>query len=64
VKALFRRGKLWLTVGEVDKSRADLDKARSLDPANKEILLEIQALEKKEKEQTAKQKNFYAKMFE
>jgi len=64
VKALFRRGKLWNTIGDIDKSRADLDKAKVLDPNNKEILLEIQSLEKKEKAQAAKQKQIYSKMFE
>jgi len=63
LKALFRRGKLWLTIGDVDKARADLDKAKELDPNNKEIKQELLLLEKKEKEQAAKAKSMYSKMF-
>jgi len=63
VKALFRRGKLWVNIGDVDKARADLDKAKDLDPSNKEIRQEIILLEKKEKEQAAKAKTMYSKMF-
>lgn len=50
-------------LNDVDKARVDLEKAKELDPNNKEVLQEMGVLEKKEKEQQAKAKNFYSKMF-
>ena len=62
MKALFRRGKLWLTLGEVDKARVDLVKARTLDPSSTEISHQITALHAKESLHAAKQKQMYSKM--
>jgi tetratricopeptide (TPR) repeat protein len=63
VKGLFRRGKAYLANNDVDKARADLLRARDAAPEDKEIKNELILLERKEKTQDAKQKQFYAKMF-
>jgi len=64
VKALFRRGKLFLTQGDLDKARVDLEKVKQLAPTDNEITRELQVLEKKEKEQVARSKKVFSKMFE
>ncbi len=63
LKALFRRGKLYSQVGELDRARTDLEKARNISPKDVEITKELTLLEKKEKDQNVQQKSFYSKMF-
>jgi len=62
-KGLFRRGKSYLANNDIEKARADLLRAKELAPDDKEVKNELSLLEKKEKQQDSKQKQFYAKMF-
>jgi len=63
VKGLFRRGKAHLANNDIDRAKTDLQRARDAAPEDKEIRNELILLERKEKSQDAKQKQFYAKMF-
>mmetsp|Transcript_24052 Transcript_24052/g.33721 ORF Transcript_24052/g.33721 Transcript_24052/m.33721 type:complete len:213 (+) Transcript_24052:97-735(+) len=64
VKALFRRGKAYIAVKDLDKAEADLKKAQSLDPNDKAITKELQIIHHKNKQAEQKQKQFYSKLFE
>jgi len=63
LKALFRRGKLYHSLGNIDKARADLDKAKELSPTDADVTRELQALSIKEKQQAEASKRVYSKMF-
>lgn len=64
IKALFRRGKAYLNLGDLDRAEADLKKANSLDPNDKMVQRELLILKKKDQQQTKKQQKFYANMFD
>jgi len=63
VKALFRRGKAYLAINDLDRARTDLEKAENLVPEDKDVKVELANLNKKEKAQESKLKNMYSKMF-
>jgi len=63
IKAYYRRGQAWLALSEFDKAQADLEKAKSFDPSNKEIDTTLAQLKKKQRDQEAKDKKLYSSMF-
>jgi len=63
IKAWYRRGQAWMALSEFDKANQDFEKARELDPENKEIQTTITLLKKKRKEQEEKDKKLYSSMF-
>lgn len=63
-KAIFRRGKAYLALGDLDRAEVDLNKAASLDPKDAGIQRELLVLKKKNKEQDKKQQKFYSNLFE
>ncbi|PRP79226.1 hypothetical protein PROFUN_12764 [Planoprotostelium fungivorum] len=63
VKALFRRGKSRVALGDIDNAEIDLKRAAELDPADKAIKNELILIARKQQEQEKKTKNFYAGMF-
>lgn len=64
VKALFRRGKARVAVEDLDKARDDFEHVLKLDPGNKEARQQLQLVNKKIRQHTAKEKSIYANMFE
>lgn len=64
VKALFRRGKAYSLLNNLDKAEQDLLEASQLDPNDIAIQKELQIMKEKNKIQTQKQQKFYANMFD
>jgi len=64
VKALFRRGKAYLELNNLEKAQEDLKNAERVDPDDKSIQKELQALKKRQQEQDKKQQKFYSAMFD
>ena len=64
MKALFRRGKAYIAIKDLDRAEADLKKAQSLDANDKSITKELQILHQKNKQSEQKQKKFYSNLFQ
>jgi len=64
VKALFRRGKAYMEIGELEKAEKDLQDAEAIDPHDKALKKERSTLKEKMKQQEKKQQHFYRQMFE
>ncbi|XP_042222467.1 peptidyl-prolyl cis-trans isomerase D-like isoform X2 [Homarus americanus] len=63
-KAYFRRGQAYNLSNDTDAAKADLEKARELEPNDKGILKELDTVVKKIKAQREKEKKIYAKLFQ
>jgi len=64
IKALFRRGQAYLQLRDSDKAAEDLNKAASLDPADKAIQAEIRRLKAFEKAHYERRKEAMKGFFE
>ena len=62
-KALFRRGKAYLLLENLDKAHPDLKRAAELAPDDAGIKKELQLWQKKDKAQSQKQKKFFGNLF-
>lgn len=62
-KALFRRGKARAELGQTDAAKEDFDKARKLEPDNKEVIRELQVITMQERELYDKQREMYKGLF-
>lgn len=63
-KAYFRRGQAHHLSKDLDSAKADLEKARQLEPNDKGILKELNLVASKIKAQKEKEKKAYAKLFQ
>merc|ERR1712142_964885 len=63
-KALFRRGKCRAGINDLDAAKEDLVRAERLNPSDKAVKKEIQALKQKIQKQMAKEREQYAGMFD
>ena len=63
LKARFRRGQARLAINDLDGARKDLYEAAKLDPQNKEVRKEIEALKRAEQQLKEKQKGMFGGMF-
>lgn len=65
VKLLFRRGKSYMELGDLDHAQEDLELARKLDPSNREVVVALNALKPRLKEQDrmAAEKFAFGRMF-
>ncbi|XP_027213537.2 peptidyl-prolyl cis-trans isomerase D isoform X2 [Penaeus vannamei] len=63
-KAYFRRGQAYNLSNDIDSARTDLEKAKELEPNDKGILRELDAVLKKIRARKEKEKAAYAKMFQ
>ncbi|KAK8397461.1 hypothetical protein O3P69_004900 [Scylla paramamosain] len=63
-KIYFRRGQAYNLSNDVESARADLQKARELEPNDKGILKELDSVTRKIKAQREKEKKIYSKLFE
>ncbi|XP_059668285.1 70 kDa peptidyl-prolyl isomerase-like [Cornus florida] len=50
VKALFRRSQVYLRISELEKAEADIKRALTIDPDNRDVKLEYKKLKEKKKE--------------
>lgn len=64
VKALFRRGQSYNKAGEFDLARKDLIEAAKLEPSNKAIRDEIDAVKKNEQISREKEKQMFGVMID
>lgn len=64
IKALFRRGQAYFTLGEIENALADFEKCRKIEPDNKATLNQITICKHKLKEYHEQEKNRYRKMFQ
>eukprot|EP00325_Prymnesiales_sp_UTEX-LB-985_P005138 CAMPEP_0174697336 /NCGR_PEP_ID=MMETSP1094-20130205/3229_1 /TAXON_ID=156173 /ORGANISM="Chrysochromulina brevifilum, Strain UTEX LB 985" /LENGTH=264 /DNA_ID=CAMNT_0015894289 /DNA_START=44 /DNA_END=838 /DNA_ORIENTATION=- len=64
VKALFRRGKCYTQLGELDEAKADLDRVLELEPENKEAVRELRLLRTAFDKQRKKEQKKFAGMFD
>lgn len=62
-KALFRRGKARAELGQTDAAKDDFEKARKLEPDNKEVIRELRLIAKQERELYDKQREMYKGLF-
>jgi tetratricopeptide (TPR) repeat protein len=62
-KALFRRGKARAELGQTDAAKEDFEKARKLEPENKEVIRELRVIAKQERELYDKQREMYKGLF-
>ncbi|KAG0555064.1 hypothetical protein KC19_12G141600 [Ceratodon purpureus] len=62
-KALFRRGKARAELGQTDAAKDDFEKARKLEPDNKEVARELRVIAKQERELYDKQREMYKGLF-
>jgi len=62
-KALFRRGQVRLTLGDIDGARSDLYEAARKEPQNKEVRKELEALKKMEQKLKQEQKGMFGGIF-
>lgn len=62
-KALFRRGKARAELGQTDAAKDDFEKARKLEPDNKEVNRELRLIAKQERELYEKQREMYKGLF-
>lgn len=63
-KVYFRRGQAYNLSNDVESARVDLQKAREMEPSDKGILKELDAVTRKIKAQREKEKKIYSKLFE
>ena len=63
VKALYRRGHAHLKLGDVGSARADMTQAAQLDPQNRDVRRELEAVKAMEKAAKEKQKGMFGGMF-
>lgn len=63
-KAYFRRGAAQHIMKDLDNAKKDLEQARKLEPNDKGILKELDAVLKKIKAQKEKEKQMYSKLFQ
>lgn len=63
-KAYFRRGQAYNLSNDAAAARADLEKARELEPSDKGIQKELESVLRKIKAQREKEKKIYAKLFQ
>lgn len=63
IKALFRRGKAYGMINDLDKALEDLSKALDLDPNNQEIKRELNARKVDLETAKKKEKQFYGGLF-
>lgn len=61
VKALFRRGKSYIAINEVEKAEQDLETAFQLSESDNAIKKELLRLQNKKAQLEKKQKQFYSK---
>lgn len=65
VKALYRRGAAYLTLGEIEKALADFERVHELEPENKAATNQItickQKIKQYEQEEKARYKNMFAR---
>jgi len=64
VKALFRRGKCYLQLGELDEAKSDLDRVLALQPENKDAVRELRLLRSAFDKQRKKEQRKFAGMFD
>jgi len=62
-KALFRRGKAYLNLGDLDRAQEDLNRASALAPTDSAVKTELALLARKMRAAEQKQKAIYAGMF-
>lgn len=62
-KALFRRGKARAELGQTDAAKGDFEKARQLEPDNKDVIRELRLIAKQERELYDKQREMYKGLF-
>mmetsp|Transcript_11027 Transcript_11027/g.12123 ORF Transcript_11027/g.12123 Transcript_11027/m.12123 type:complete len:236 (-) Transcript_11027:48-755(-) len=63
-KAIYRRGKAWNEIGDLDKAKADIVRAYKKNPKSKPIREEYAKLRKKLQNHKAKQQKAYSKMLQ
>eukprot|EP00761_Pharyngomonas_kirbyi_P008131 gb/GECH01008142.1/.p1 GENE.gb/GECH01008142.1/~~gb/GECH01008142.1/.p1 ORF type:complete len:725 (+),score=147.83 gb/GECH01008142.1/:1-2175(+) len=63
MKAYFRRGQAYSLSGEYDKAQEDLKTAQEMSPDSKSVKKEMDKLQKRIKQQEAKEKAMYSRMF-
>lgn len=63
VKALFRRGQAYFTLGETENALADFENCRRVEPENKAALNQITICKQKLKEYHEQEKKRYKNMF-
>lgn len=63
-KVFFRRGQAYHLSNDMEAARADLQKAKELEPNDKGIIKELEAVTKKIRLQREKEKKIYSKLFE
>ena len=63
VKALFRRGKAYSSIGKLDEALKDFKSALEIEPVNASVKNQVVAVRKKMKEQSEKDKLVFGKMF-
>ncbi len=62
-KALFRRGKARLELGQTDTAKLDFEKVRKLAPEDKAAIRELRVIAQQEREVYLKQKEMYKGLF-
>lgn len=63
VKVLYRKALAEIMLGEFEGAKADLLRARDIEPENREIIEELNGLKEKERKSKEKAKEIYGKMF-
>ena len=64
VKALFRRGKCYAQLGEIDEAKEDFDRVLELQPDNKDAVRELRALKSQFAAQRKKEQKRFAGLFD
>ncbi|GAB4851800.1 hypothetical protein Ancab_031199 [Ancistrocladus abbreviatus] len=62
VKALFRRSQAYIRTSELDRAKADIERALAIDPNNRDIKLELKVLKDKQKEYDQNQAKLFGTM--
>jgi hypothetical protein len=62
-KALFRRGKARLELGQTDTAKLDFEKVQKLVPEDKAVVRELRVIAQQEREVYLKQKEMYKGLF-
>eukprot|EP00296_Roombia_truncata_P000085 JP435744.1.p1 GENE.JP435744.1~~JP435744.1.p1 ORF type:complete len:485 (+),score=111.09 JP435744.1:3-1457(+) len=63
IKALFRRGQALVSLGNLDEAKVVLNKAKEVDPGNKDVQNQLALISKKIKEQKQKEKAMFGGFF-